>query len=112
MNLECQIIHWIGEGVTNACAIETVPVIPVQRLVRRLPTYRRTQDPSLTDSMIISFETFDQATIYRTIRHLQMRGFVELIEDRNEDSGCPTHYITLSSEGLSELARLRSNSKR
>lgn len=112
MSLETQIMHWIGEALPSGGTVHALPVVPVKRLVRKFPEYRKATDPNLTDSMIISFQTFDSATIYRTIRHLEKRGFVELVEQVSEETGEANDFVRISAEGVSELARLRTRKLR
>ena len=112
MELESQIIHWIGEGISNNAPMKPSPIIPLESLERHLPNQRKTQNRDLTDSMVHSFKMFDRATISRAIRQLRLRGLVEIIEKQHKNLGEPVQYVTLSQDGLNELARLRHTSKR
>ena len=112
MSLETQVMFWIGEDLTSQSNVEAVSPVPVDRLIRKLPAQRKKEEPNITDSTIMTFQTFDSATIYRTIRHLATRGFVEVVEALKEDTGQVAHYVMLSNEGISELTRLRNRPKR
>ncbi len=112
MTFETQVIQWLGEEVLGIDAGDSSPVINLQQIVNRLPEYRREADPNLTDSMILSFETFDRASVYRTIRMLQMRGFVQLVEEWDESEGRVVEYVALSPAGIGELTRLKQRGRK
>lgn len=116
--LETEILEWIDEeGGNDGHQLTTVPV---QLLIVRLAVANR-GDEQLTQSTELSLDTFERADLYRILRQLVRKEFLQFVRqdgstlDEEEGRDLQTKleedralgYVTLTKKGRLELQRIQ-----
>jgi len=121
MDLENKLLLWLSEELKEK---ESRP-IPIHLLLVRLAVDSRGEadNTDLTQSTVLSFETFDKARLFQHLRSLEQQGLIEFTNEHGkglDDETKPAsgflkklsegpkepEYLVLTSAGREQLAEL------
>lgn len=118
ISLESHILLWIEEELATE---DAAAVLPVQLLMLRMVLLSREADEQLTQSVELSLSAFDRATLYRLLRQLERRRFIQFVDAQGSPmaldeslsdpeasvSAREPASVSLSATGRGEVLRLK-----
>jgi hypothetical protein len=120
-DFESDLLTWIEEQVNSNLSGTAKQVATVKLLSMRMAIEGRSGDENLTKSTEISLKAFERANLYRTIRALERKRFIDFVDAEGKplagealqavQSSSPSRsepsFLALTVRGREELARLK-----
>lgn len=94
IELSTDILNWIGEESSHSVANNPGSAISIKLLILRLALKNReSQDTDLTQSTELSLQAYERASLFRTLMHLNKRGFVSFVSNAGKPLA-PNEIVT------------------
>ena len=80
INFEDELLLWIAADVEARSRSREILAVPIQLLMTRLAVRNQNQSSEMTQSTVLSLQSFDRATLFRSLKLLHSKEFILTVQ--------------------------------